>query len=305
MIRLAHLSDIHITAPKYEWRLRDWFSKRFTSWANHRFARGFLFAHAEEVVARLMEELPGRGIDHLIFSGDATALGFESEIRRAAQALGVGTQPIPGLAVPGNHDYCTKSAETAGHFEQYFAPWQQGRRIGEHRYPFAQQVGPVWLVGVNGATGNRWPWDAAGSVGAAQLQRLRHLLADLPSGVKILVIHFPICLSSGRREIWYHGLRDLDAVLDAARAGGVHLWLHGHRHAAYHLQTPDRAAFPVICAGTATQRRLWSYGEYTIDGSTLTALRRAYDPVARTFRDVETFALQLPVQDKAAVEGNS
>ena len=49
-------------------------------------------------------------------------------------------------------------------FEDAFAPWQQGRRIGVHPYPFAQQVGPVWLIGVNAATGNRLPWNATGAV---------------------------------------------------------------------------------------------------------------------------------------------
>jgi 3',5'-cyclic AMP phosphodiesterase CpdA len=192
------------------------------------------------------------------------------------------------------------TAAVSGHFEQHFGPWQEGRRIGEHRYPFAQQVGPVWLIGVNAATGNRWPWDAAGAVGAEQLERLRQLLASLPAGVKILVIHFPVCLSSGRRETWYHGLRDLDAVLDVCHTGGVSLWLHGHRHSPYYFQTADRARFPVICAGTATQRRLWSYGEYAIEGDVVTATRRAYEPDRRAFVDVETFELKLPACNAAS-----
>jgi 3',5'-cyclic AMP phosphodiesterase CpdA len=243
-----------------------------------------------------MDELPSRGVDHLIFSGDATALGFESEIRRAAEALRIGAHLIPGLAVPGNHDYCTSQAASSGHFERYFEPWQQGRRIGAHRYPFAQQAGPVWLIGVNAATGNRWPWDAAGSVGFAQLDRLQQLLAELPQGIKVLVIHFPICLSSGRREKWYHGLRDLDSVLKVAHAGGVRLWLHGHRHSPYYFEKPSSAEFPVICAGTATQRHLWSYGEYSIDGDTLIAVRRAFDPETGYFCDVETFTVNLPAE---------
>ncbi len=174
-------------------------------------------------------------------------------------------------------------------------PWQVGRRIGAHRYPFAQQVGPIWLIGINAATGNRGPWDAAGSVGAEQRDRLQQLLAELPGdAIKILVIHFPICLANGNREKWYHGLRDLDRVLAIAQAGGVSLWLHGHRHSPYHFQTPTGSAFPVICAGTATQHGLWSYGEYSITENNLQAVRRAYDPAGRCFRDVETFTLQLP-----------
>jgi 3',5'-cyclic AMP phosphodiesterase CpdA len=293
MIKLAHFSDIHITASPLGWQAGDWLSKRFTSWLNQRLHRARKFALADEVVSRLMDDVVSRHIDHLVFSGDATALGFESEVRRAAELLRVGQGSIPGLAVPGNHDYCTRIAAASGAFERRFAPWQTGRRVGDEPYPFAQQVGPIWLIGVNSATGNRWPWDAGGAVGTAQLERLRALLANLGKGLKILVIHFPVCLASGRREPFYHGLRDLEALLDVANSGGVSLWLHGHRHSPYFLQQPAGATFPIIGAGSATQRDLWSYGEYTIDGVTLRAARRAYDPVANCFRDVAEFTMQL------------
>jgi 3',5'-cyclic AMP phosphodiesterase CpdA len=294
MIRLAHFSDIHLSSTQLEWKLEDWFSKRLTSWLNHRFlGRARRFALAEDIVARLMDDLLQRGVDHLVFSGDATALGFESEIRRAADFLRIGQFPIPGLAIPGNHDYCTRRAAASGAFERHFDPWQKGRRIGEHRYPFAQQVGPLWLIGVNAATGNRWLWDASGSVDASQRGRLQQLLAGLGPGLKILVLHFPICLASGRREPGYHGLRDLEAVLAVAQAGGVNLWLHGHRHTPFFIQQPGWVRFPVICAGTATQQDIWSYGEYAINENSLRAIRRAYDPSGRCFREVETFTLRL------------
>lgn len=291
MIRLAHFSDIHVTCATPDWQIADWFSKRLTTWLNQYFRRARKFARADEIVACLMDELPLRGIDHLIFSGDATTMGFASELSHAARLLRV--TELRGLAIPGNHDYCTPRAASSGAFEQHFAPWQTGRRIGEHRYPFAQQAGPIWLIGVNAATGNRLPWDAGGSVGAEQLDRLRQLLTELEPGIRILVVHFPICLASGKSEPAYHGLRDLDALLDVAKAGCVNLWLHGHRHSAYHFQAAPIGNLPVICAGTATQADLWSYGEYTIDGADLHAVRRAYDPIAKCFRDVETFALRL------------
>ena len=294
MIRLAHFSDIHLISPQLEWRLGDWFSKRFTSWMNHRFrGRARRFALADEIVPRLMDDLLARGADHLVFSGDATILGFESEIRRAAEFLRIGQFPIPGLAVPGNHDYLTRRSAESGAFERHFAPWQEGRRIGDHRYPFAQQVGPLWLVGVNAATGNRLPWDARGTVGADQRTRLQQLLAELPAGIKILVIHYPICLSTGLPEGRFHALRDLEAVLGVTRAGGVNLWLHGHRHTPYYFQQPAGVPFPVICAGSSTQHGIWSYNEYAIEADVLRAMRRTYDPEGRCFRQVETFALKL------------
>ena len=294
MIRLAHFSDIHLSSPRLDWKLEDWFSKRFTSWVNYRLlgrARRFLLAN--DIVARLMVELLERGIDHLIFSGDATALGFEAEFRYTAEALRIGSYAIPGLAVPGNHDYCTPSAEASGAFERFFAPWQEGQRIDGHCYPFAQKAGAIWLIGVNAATGNRWPTDAGGTVGPQQLERLQRLLASLESGLKILVVHYPLCVSNGLPETKQYGLRDVNSLLEVANRGGVNLWLHGHRHTPYYLQQPAGAMFPVICAGSATQRHLWSYGEYTIEGTSLQALRRIYDPDARGFRDAESFLLHL------------
>lgn len=295
MVRLAQLSDVHVTSPRLGWQLIDWASKRLTSWVNDRWlGRRRRFLHADRILACLIDELPKRKLDHLIFSGDATALGFETEFRRAAEVLQVGRGTIPGLAVPGNHDYCTRAAAASGWFEHYFAPWQDGVRVDGHRYPFAQRAGDVWLVGVNAAHGNQLPWDASGRVGADQLARLRVLLGALAPGPRVLVIHYPVCLPNGRREAFHHGLRDLRPVLEVAAAGGVGLWLHGHRHAPYWFQKTPFAPFPVICAGTTTEAGIWSYNEYSIHAGTVEVVRRTYDPVAHAFRDAESFALHMP-----------
>jgi 3',5'-cyclic AMP phosphodiesterase CpdA len=296
MIRLAHLSDIHITASPLGWQWQDWFTKRYLGWVNFRWlGRGFRFRRADEVLRILMAELPQRRVDHIVFSGDATALGFEAEFRRAAELLGL-SQPkvLPGLAVPGNHDYYTRAVQASGLFERYFAPWQQGVRVDHAVYPFAQQVGPFWLVGVNSCTGNRWPWDAGGSVGPEQLKRLELLLARLEPGPRILVTHYPVRLAGGKPERRTHGLRDLSDLIAVAVRGGVSLWLHGHRHSAYYHVRAAETTFPVICAGSATQNGLWTYGEYTLDGSQVQAVRRVFDPTEQRFVDGDTFAVEMP-----------
>jgi 3',5'-cyclic AMP phosphodiesterase CpdA len=295
MIRLAHCSDVHITAPKLDWTLRDWFNKRYAAWVNFRWlGRRYRFRRADEVLAKLAEELIQRRPDHIIFSGDATALGFESEMKRAVELMRLGDAALPpGLAVPGNHDYCTRAAAASGIFERYFAPWQVGVRLNGARYPFAQLVGHVHLVAVNSCTGNRWAWDAGGSVGPEQRQRLRQLLSRLDPGPRILVTHYPVCLASGRLERTVHGLRDLQATVQVAAEGGVCLWLHGHRHHAYHLQQPAFAPFPVLCAGSATQNQFWSYSEYVVEAQQFCVQRRVFDPQSATFRDAEAFEIQL------------
>jgi len=295
-VRLAHLSDVHVTTRPCRWRPEDWLNKRLVAWINLRFlGRGFRFRRAEGVLLALRADLSQRSFDRLVFSGDATALGFEEETARAAHLLGVGS--IPGLAVPGNHDYCTHSAMRLGHFERYFAPWQVGERIGDEIYPFAQRVGHVWLVAVNSATANRYPWDARGAVGADQLERLRLLLDQLPegdTGPRILVTHYPVRLASGKPEPPVRSLRDLDDLIGVAQQGGVGLWLHGHRHDPFFHPISDFTPFPVICAGSTTQTGLWSYHDYTITGSHLTALQRVYDPAQDVFQNGESFEVDLP-----------
>ena len=120
---------------------------------------------------------PPTGPNHIIFSGDASFLGFDNEVARAAQLLRVGDPASPpGLAVPGNHDLYTPAAVRSGAFESNFGPWQRGVKVDNEPYPFAQRVGSVWLIGLNSAAPSPWPWDATGQVGAPQLGRLREML---------------------------------------------------------------------------------------------------------------------------------
>jgi hypothetical protein len=212
-------------------------------------------------------------------------------MRRAADLLEVGR--TPGLAVPGNHDYCTFSAAQGGSFERYFAPWLAGERIGDFTYPFAQRVGHAWLIGVNSAAANRWPWDARGRVGAGQLERLEELLQRLGEGPRILVTHYPILRRGGKPERAVRALRDLGHLIEVARRGRIGLWLHGHRHDTYHHPAGPDLPFPVICAGSTTQQRRWTYLEYTLTGYHLDALRRTYDPEQHGFADGDRFALEL------------
>lgn len=294
-VRLAHLSDIHVTTAQLDWRLADWFNKRLPGWINFRWlGRGHRFRRAELVLRTLVKEIRERKPDHIVFSGDATAMGFEPEFELAANLLMVTDPDTPaGIAVPGNHDYYTRLSARAGHFERYFAPWQVGERIDGELYPFAQRLGEYWLVAVNSSTGNRWMWDASGHVDAAQLDRLYKLLDRLEPGPRLLVTHYPVTVASGRPEARARRLRNLVEVIDVAARGGVKLWLHGHRHGHFVMHARTMAPFPVICAGSATQHGLWGYNEYTLAGMHLEGLRRVYDDKLDRFKDTDSFEVNL------------
>ncbi len=307
-IRIAHFSDIHVTARPLGWRLRDVFTKRTTGWMNLRIGRGRRFRDAEKIVEAMMLDVRQRGCQHVVFSGDATTLGFEPEFRAAARCLGVGPafQPdhlsspagkpdlLPGLAVPGNHDYYTKSAARSGWFERYFASWQKGERVDGHVYPFAQRVGHCWLIGVNSARSNFLIWDARGAVGDAQRKRLGELLRRLDPGPRILVTHYPLYLADRKLEIHWRRMRDWEPFRDLLVANRIALWLHGHRHVGYVLepQAPEHP-FPIICAGSATQHDRWAWNEYSIDGWRLTMVRRMWDAAGARFVDAQKCEMTL------------
>jgi 3',5'-cyclic AMP phosphodiesterase CpdA len=293
-LRLAHISDIHVTT-RCRWRLGDFFSKRLTSWMNLRFrGRAAAFPHTRQLLVALQTDLRARHPDVIVFSGDATALGFREEIEAAADLLGVRDPTMPpGFAVPGNHDHLTRSAARSGHFEAAFAPWLVGERLDEqHTYPFARRIGGYWLVGVNSSVGNVLPQDARGQVGQAQLTRLAQLLSRLDGAPRILVTHYPVCQRDGLPDRRYHELRDLAGLVQVAEEGKIALWLHGHRHDPYHL-TPPGLSFPVICAGSTTMRGVEMYHEYAIEEGHLRATARRFDPAGGGFVDADGFEMAL------------
>jgi 3',5'-cyclic AMP phosphodiesterase CpdA len=295
-VRLVHFSDVHITTRKLGWLKRDYASKRFTGWLNMRLlGRGYRFRYAHHVAEVMVREIKERRAQHVIFSGDATALAFEVEFAEAARLLGVGHDDMPpGMAVPGNHDCYVHRPVREKLFEKYFGPWQAGERVDdEHLYPFAQRVGPLWLVGVNSSTHNFWTWDATGRVGPHQRERLRQLLNKLAPGPRILVTHYPLARSQGQPERAFHGLRDWREVMRIAADGGVGLWLHGHIHHPFFLHHPRAAPFPIICAGSATQTHVWVYNEYVITGHRVAITRRRYSPSERAYFDEDVFETEL------------
>jgi 3',5'-cyclic AMP phosphodiesterase CpdA len=295
-VRLAHFSDIHLTARPLGWRPRDWFSKRVTGWVNVRLlGRGRRFRRAPVVVGALVRAIRERHPDGLVFTGDATGMGFESEFVAAAAALGVGDEALPpAVAVPGNHDYYTRRSVSDGLFEAYFGPWQDGLRVNDETYPFARKVGDVWLICANSCTANLWNWDASGAIGRAQLDRLKLLCAALDPGLRVLVTHYPLRTARGVVEPRVRRLRDHEAALAAAVECDIGLWLHGHIHRGFVLKPTGAIPFPVICVGSAAQTHRWSYNEYTIDGTRLEGVRRVYDPEHDQFRDAGFFELDLP-----------
>jgi 3',5'-cyclic AMP phosphodiesterase CpdA len=294
--RIAHFSDIHLTARPLRLAALDWFGKRATGWLNARVGRGKLFLDATDVATVMAADIRARGYDHVVFTGDATTLGLNMEFEEVRRVLHPEAGWPPALAVPGNHDYYTRRAVRAGAFERVFAEWQQGERIHGQTYPFAQRAGPLWLIAVNSAAPTLAFWDSRGRVGSDQLERVAELLRRLPPGPRVMVTHYPLCLADGAPERRWRRLRDAERLLQIASAAGVRLWLHGHRHASYYRPGDQWIPFPVVCPGSATQADKWSYNEYAFAEHQMHGRRRIWSPAAGGFIDGDEFSLQFPLE---------
>ena len=108
-----------------------------------------------------------------------------------------------------------------------------------------------------------------------------------------MVTHYPLRSARGKVEPRTHRLRDHRAVLAAVKEVGISLWLHGHIHRGFVLHPNGDIPFPVICAGSCTQTRRWSYNDYTIEGNKLVGVRRHFDQLAHQFKDGDRFEFDL------------
>lgn len=282
MPRIFHISDVHLHNRRHHWAPGDYLSKHLTGWLNWSLTgRGKRFEQAAAVMAAFRQEVVKHKPDLVVFSGDATALGFAEEIEEAAELLGV--NELPGFTVPGNHDYYTQRSLRHGAFESAFAPWLAGQRVDKEHYPFARQVGGVWFIGVNSSVPNWMPIDARGRVGGPQLGRLDQLIETIGPSPKVLVTHYPPCDADGRPEGHWHGLRDWLPLAQILESHDIQLWLCGHRHRPFQRKADDHIPFHIVCGGSSTQRGTAGYWDLFINGDQCLATLRAYNSMSNDF----------------------
>jgi 3',5'-cyclic AMP phosphodiesterase CpdA len=293
VIRLAHFSDLHLTATPLGLTIRDYLSKRLIGWLNHQGRRRKSFAQAETILGQFLEELKNERFDHVIFTGDATTLGLKREYQTLMQTFGNFEVLPEGVATPGNHDYYTRRSRRSGLFEATFAKWLQGIRVGPWPYPFAKKVGNYWLVMVNSAQPNSVPWDSRGRVGKKQRSLLIELFKQLSEEPKILVTHYPLLLESGKKEHRWRRCRDAQQLAEIARQHGVRLWVHGHRHTPYFLPAEGDRPFHLCCAGSMTQSTRWSYAIYELEEDRLRIHRRKWNEQLGQFENSPEASIEV------------
>lgn len=293
--RLAHFSDIHVTASPGEIPWRALLSKRVLGWLNLRvLGRHAMFAGTGRLLEAFLADLETLAPDHILSTGDLTGLALPLEFEAARGALEPLLDSSRITGIPGNHDVYVKSAEKARLYDDAFGAWTRtDLEAGDlppdlralYPYPLVRILGEhVALVAVRDVRPNAFH-DSSGRVGDPQLRALRHVLRDsriLSRPIRILATHCGFLRARGPRGVHrdqvLHRLRDFTKLLPIALEGGISLLVHGHTHHRFLCQAGSLTPIPVANPGSLTSAlHEVSYNVYTCREDSILVEARRYD----------------------------
>lgn len=257
-MRILHISDVHVQVD-YEhgvWASIGW--RRVVAQLELKLAkRARRFRDAPQTLSALLREAEVGGFDHVVLSGDLTALAVDEEFEGVRKALGaLADQPNRLSVVPGNHDVFTPGSLKKKRFEKWFGhllhsdlpryqvegPWPTVRFVGDE----------LAIIGLNSARVPVVPGIAAGRVGDEQLAALIAACADpaMRGRNRIAVVHHAPLRPDGRLDRRIHGLLDADRLIEACRIAGVHAIFCGHIHHRYDYAIEGGPL--IVCGGSST-----------------------------------------------------
>ena len=279
MIRVLHLSDVHVYTSPSQMRLVELLNKRALGAANLVLRRKKHFLAAATKLAELARFADAQKVDVVVCTGDYTALGTRTELetaRRAIEPLARGRRGF--VTVPGNHDLYMPDTVRDGRFEKVFGdllstdlPDYAGADGWPRVRLFDDQLA---IVSVNSARPNPQPWRSSGRIPDAQLRALSEVLRDerVASRTVLIATHYAPRLADGSPDRWLHGLENADALLAICAQAPRAAILHGHIHWRFH-----RAGAPMLFGSGSTthdgREGLWLF---EIDGAHSVAVPGAF-----------------------------
>lgn len=296
---LGHLSDLHAT-PVVVVNPLHLLNKRFFGWLSWQIRRRRF--HRTSVVDALLDDLARESIDHLVVTGDLTNLSLVSEFGAARELLKQLGDTRDVSIVPGNHDAYVRVAQSASwnlwsdYFESDDSEIAEQNSDPRDRFPALRVRGPLAVVGLCSALPTR-PFDASGTLGDAQLDRLERMLQRLSKRdlCRVILVHHPITVGATHSRRW---LRDAERLRSVIGRAGADLVVHGHNHRTLvaAIDGPD-GSIPVVGVRSASDigqrpERRAQYHIYEIRQNCggggprfRIALRiRGYDPESGRFR---------------------
>lgn len=231
-MRLIHVSDLH---HQVDWRARSWASSGLQGVPGrlelHGLGRLARFSRARERWLRMLDELESHRPDHVLLTGDLTAMGHPDELEAVHETVRPLLAARRLTLVPGNHDRYVRPRAFEDVFGAALASDLPGLADAQG-YPFVKLLGEdVALVGLDSTRVRGWSQYVVGRLGRAQLGALVRALehpALVSRTVHVLCHHGPLS-SDGRREWVESALIDGPRLLEVL-AGRSVVFHHGHSH---------------------------------------------------------------------------
>ncbi len=257
MMRIAHISDLHVLSPTgTEWR-SILFTKRITGYTNLLLHRGRV--HRRAYLKTVLEAV-SHDVDHCVVTGDITNLALEHEYAEAKSLLDGVARSVEVTVVPGNHDIYIPPIFRERRFPHYFGDFMHSdlpalaRDLPVGPYPCVKLRGPVAIIALSSGV-PRPPFVAAGAVGVEQLAALAAVLAhpEVTRRSPVVLIHHPPVDGRWRLTQLRDGLVDGAALrrLLAPLTRGLVLFGHLHLRVRCRLRTAVGSLEVIGASGAA------------------------------------------------------
>ncbi|MBU1175029.1 MAG: metallophosphoesterase [Alphaproteobacteria bacterium] len=224
MIRLAHLSDIHL-GPLPPVRPGEMMNKRVTGFLNWQLSRRRSLRR--DTLGGLVAHLKSMNPSLIAVSGDLVNLGVRAEFDMTAAWLATLGPPAQVAVIPGNHDAYVRGALDMA--TRAWGDYMRGQAIGSGPFPYFRRFGDLALVGCNSAVPRPF-FVASGRFDIEQAKQLTSLLKILGERglFRAVMIHHPPEQAHARDP--RRGLSGAELFRHAIAEAGAELVLHGHLH---------------------------------------------------------------------------
>ncbi len=224
MIRLAHISDIHL-GPLPPVTVSDLASKRITGYVNWK--RNRAHRMMDNTLDALIDAMVHKQPDHIAVTGDLVNLALEAEIKTARLWLEALGRPQTVSVVPGNHDAYVPGA--LNRVLKSWAPWMYGDShsgAGVATFPYVRRREGVALIGVTSAEATA-PFMAHGYFRGPQARRTGELLDETGKEglARVVMIHHPPVRQATPMHKRLYGIGRFQRMI---AEHGAELILHGH-----------------------------------------------------------------------------
>jgi len=294
-VRIAHFSDLHVTADPRDIAWHELLSKRFVGWLNLKLSgRHAAMLDAVKIARAFVEDIQELSPDHVLFTGDVTGLSLPSEFECARATLETLVEARNTTGIPGNHDVYLGRAAREDYFGRWFGEWLEtdlqrsqlpGSLQESYPWPLVRLIGDeVAIICLRDSRPTPFH-DSSGLVSEVQMRAAEHVLDNIVGDrVKILALHYGLRRPNGARDGYFHRLRNDEEVLDLAERKNVTLLVHGHiHHRAVHVAgdlSPVAMANPGPLAYTKDAR---AYHIYTVNNGHVGVEARHFDEASGTF----------------------